>query len=101
LSNDQADEDEEAVLQEQEVMASPDIEPVEELEEGRSEAETEVEEEDRESDEIEEREDEMASESKKSPRRNGPGKGSSHRGSARKRTKGQGARRPTTVSKKH
>jgi len=87
LSNDQ--EDEEGVLQEQEVMASPDIEPVEELEE------------DRESEEIEEREDEMNSKKINFAWRGRSKKGGSRRGSARKREKGQADRHPRSSSKRH
>ena len=83
MNSDQEVEDEEAVLQEQEVMASPDIEPAEELEEDRGEAETEVEEEDRESVKIEEREDEMKSERNEPARRGRTGKGGRRKGSAR------------------
>jgi len=99
LSNDQ--EDEEAVLQEQEVMASPDIEPVEELEEDRTEAEAEVEEEDRESEEIEEREDEMTSGKNNSARRGRSKKGASRTLPARKRERGKASRHPSSTSKKH
>ena len=99
MSNDQ--EDEEGVLQEQEVMASPDIEPVEELEEDRTGAETEVEEEDRESEEIEEREDEMNSKKINFAWRGRSKKGGSRRGSARKREKGQADRHPRSSSKRH
>jgi len=88
-------------LQEQEVMASPDIEPVEELEEDRTEAEAEVEEEDRESEEIEEREDEMTSGKNNSARRGRSKKGASRTLPARKREKGKAARHPSSASKKH
>ena len=100
MNDNQEDGDEDATLQEHEVMASPDVEPVEDLEEDRAEAETEVEEEDRESDEIEEREDEMAGKSKKLKRRNRSRMGVSRRSSTRKRAKGQDARHPRTVMKR-
>ena len=94
-------EDEDAVLQEQEVMASPDIEPVEELEEDRQEAETEVEEEDRESDEIKERKDETTTLSRNPGWRERSRKTKRHSGSVRKKSRGPGARRPRTASKRH
>ena len=53
--------EDEAVQQERDIMASPDVEPVEEEDE-ELEAESEDEEEDRESDVIEEREQELTSE---------------------------------------
>jgi hypothetical protein len=59
LSSDKEGSDE-AIEQERELEASPDIVPADEEDE-KLEEEAEVEEEDRESDEIEEREDEQAS----------------------------------------
>ena len=100
MSDDSEEEDEEAALQEQEVMASPDVEPVAELEEDRQEAETEPEEEDRESDKIEEREDEMTSEGNKPSWRNPPRKDGRLGASARKKTRTRGTRRPRMISKK-
>ncbi len=59
MSNDKEESDE-AIEQERDLTASPDIAPADEEDE-ELEEEAEVEEEDRETDEIEEREDERAS----------------------------------------
>jgi hypothetical protein len=92
LSNDTEDEDDEAVLQEREVMASPDIELVREPTEAL-EDEVEDEEEDRESDRIEEREDEIVSEGTKPSRRVHSIKSTRHASLAHKRTRMAKSRR--------
>jgi hypothetical protein len=56
------EDNEKAIEQERNVMASPDVVPMEEQEEEESEDEAEDEEEDRESDEVEEREEVIQSE---------------------------------------
>jgi len=65
LETEPMSEDEEAVAQEREENAEPDIEPVEEIEEDEMEEEVEVDNEERESERIEEREDDMLSTPKK------------------------------------
>jgi hypothetical protein len=62
-------EDTEAVMQERDVAAEPDVETVDEAQDEEPEEEIEVESEDRESEKIEEREEEKESEHKKSKRR--------------------------------
>jgi len=103
LSSNTEGEGGEAVIQERDADASPEVRPVEEEEEEELEEETEDETEDRESESIEEREDQMASKGTSTTRqvgRKGQAASKSRPGKKRKKVKRKKTKKPSPSAKR-